>query len=71
MNRSFASDSSVHINAALLLTMHRMVKGCASAVAGEVRLAQTPKGATEELKKAFSADTATMINVLDLNNSLH
>ncbi|CAK0731866.1 hypothetical protein CVIRNUC_000053 [Coccomyxa viridis] len=35
---------------------------------GEVRLAQPPKGATEELKKAFSANNATMIDVLDLRN---
>ena len=43
-------------------------EGSASAVAGEVRLAQPPKGATEELKKAFLANNATMIDVLDLRN---
>ena len=33
-----------------------------------MRLTQPPKGATEELKKAFSANNATMIDVLDLRN---
>ena len=35
---------------------------------GEVRLAQPPKGATDEMKKAFSANNATLVDVLDLRH---